>query len=488
MVARKAERRERSGEKCGREKKCIEDESGVELETIRVCGWAEISVNFEGISVRVSEMISTCLVQTAFAPSSHSFRTLEGVGCTMSLPRLTQTQSLMRGYGRVSRRRIAHELEMKAQDSQLSRRLALVSALLTVSTPLLSSGAPPPPPVDVSANYENPYLLLEPAGESYLGKKGINLQMPSELSDQDEPPLAYTKRKTTKPKVNFFENLSNLDIASSFLWTMFLYIGIFDINYKDNVVRQAGGVDGDVRPSDWVNIKLGRFFEMEQETWKDDWKAPIPLQLFTFSLFFIAGLAIERGIVVGAGDVDGFFAFSAALSGCIWAGVYELGRTQQRGYRLTREEQEAMDQEWKDFCEFAEQQLEVKPSGRVYVGDVMKAFRRSYGKYRTSEQLSDERLKGLFRRFARNATGMKGRQGFYKGIALIQKADAFGTPTAQFQWAQEEKKRREEEVRKAREDAAEAARIAEEAAKRARANVEDSSERGQEDNKKSQEV
>uniref|UniRef100_A0A7S4PKP5 Uncharacterized protein n=1 Tax=Guillardia theta TaxID=55529 RepID=A0A7S4PKP5_GUITH len=438
-------------------------------------------------------MISTTLAQTAFLSPSLLCRPLESTGFMNKAPILKlnavkQPSRLHRGVGG---RHVKQELQMKAGSNHVSRGLALLSTLAVVSTPLLSSGAPPPPPVEVSANFQNPYLLLEPAGESYLGKKGINLQMPSELSDKDEAPLAYTMKKAAKPKINYIENLSNLDIAASFLWTMFLYFGIFDINYKDNVIRQAGGVDGDVRPSDWVNIKLGKFFEMEQETWKDDWRAPVPLQMFTFSLFFLAGLAIERGIVVGAGDVNGFFAFSAALSGCIWAGVYELGRTQQRGYRLTREEQEAMDQEWKDFCDFAQEQLEVKPNGRVYVGDVMKAFRRSYGKYRTSEQLSDEKLKGYFRRFARNTTGMKGKQGFYKGIALVQKADAFGYPTAQFRWAEEEKKRRDEEVRKAREDAAEAARMAEEAAMRARENADDTVGKKREDaeeKKRSQEV
>jgi hypothetical protein len=33
--------------------------------------------------------------------------------------------------------------------------------------------------------------------------------------------------------------------------------------------------------------------------------------------------------------------------------VYELGRTQQRGYRVSREEQAQMDAEWADFIAFA---------------------------------------------------------------------------------------------------------------------------------------
>jgi hypothetical protein len=49
---------------------------------------------------------------------------------------------------------------------------------------------------------------------------------------------------------------------------------------------------------------------------------------------------LAQVIEVGLGDS---FALMSAITASIWAGVYELGRTQQKGYRLTREEQDEMD-------------------------------------------------------------------------------------------------------------------------------------------------
>jgi hypothetical protein len=56
---------------------------------------------------------------------------------------------------------------------------------------------------------------------------------------------------------------------------------------------------------------------------------------------------------VSTGSPDPVYAGFAGISACIWAGVYELGRTQQKGYRVSREEQAQMDAEWADFIAFA---------------------------------------------------------------------------------------------------------------------------------------
>ena len=133
--------------------------------------------------------------------------------------------------------------------------------------------------------------------------------------------------------------MSLTEIVASALWGSFLYFGIFDINIKSNVVSQASGDAGAVRPSDWVKVKLGSALGESQKTWSEDYAAPIPIEAFTMSLFLLFGVAIDRSIVVGAGDVSGYFALSSAVVGCLWAGFYELGRMQQTGYRVTREEQ-----------------------------------------------------------------------------------------------------------------------------------------------------
>ena len=58
-------------------------------------------------------------------------------------------------------------------------------------------------------------------------------------------------------------------------------------------------------------------------------------------------------------------------------------------------------------CGDAGRRLEVKPSGRVHISEVSRAFRQQFARYRTSEQLSDAAFKGYFRAFARRATGLK---------------------------------------------------------------------------------
>ena len=133
---------------------------------------------------------------------------------------------------------------------------------------------------------------------------------------------------------------------------MVLYYGIFDINLNDNMVSQASGREGDVRPSDWIKVRLGQAMGMGQETWADDWEVPVALQAFTLSLFAMLGFGMERAIAVGAGNGNGVFPMSAALASGVWAGVYELGRTQQKGYKLSREEQERAEQEQRDFDAF----------------------------------------------------------------------------------------------------------------------------------------
>ena len=90
---------------------------------------------------------------------------------------------------------------------------------------------------------------------------------------------------------------------------------------------------------------------------------------------------------------------------------------------------------------------------QVHISEVCKAFRLEYSKYRTSEQLSDDRLKNYFRAFIRPRTGQKGKQGFFKGVALVAKTSAFGDDAAKVQWKRKEETLRELEILSAQRDA-----------------------------------
>ena len=285
---------------------------------------------------------------------------------------------------------------------------------------------------------KDPYEAMQPAGNSYLGNRGPNLQLPERLSIDDKPPIAYPGKPGQAPKVEVSPwRFRPIDVAASALWALSLYFGIFDVNLRTNAVSSASGDPDDVRPSDWVKVRVGNALGMGQSGWVDDWTAPAPLEAFAVLLFLLLGACVDRALALaGLGDGDGFFAVSSGASLTLWAGVYELGRTQQRGYRLTREEKEGDERDAADFATFAAARLRIKPTGRVHVREVLAALRRQVPRFRTPEQASNGRLEGLFRRYARSAAGTKGRQGFFKGVELIEAPDAFGVQTAASRRAQ----------------------------------------------------
>jgi hypothetical protein len=49
-------------------------------------------------------------------------------------------------------------------------------------------------------------------------------------------------------------------------------------------------------------------FFFPQKTWEEDYAAPLPIQAFAMSFFILVGVAVDRFIVVGAGDVSGYLA------------------------------------------------------------------------------------------------------------------------------------------------------------------------------------
>ena len=119
---------------------------------------------------------------------------------------------------------------------------------------------------------------------------------------------------------------------------------------------------------------------------------------------------------------------------------------QKSGYRASRQEQAEMDAEWQDFLAFAEERLELRPTGRLHISEVNRAFRQMYAKYRTTDQMTDDSFKKYFRAYIRPRTGQKGRQGFFKGVALKEQASAFGEDAKKMQWKRQEEARRELEV------------------------------------------
>ena len=147
--------------------------------------------------------------------------------------------------------------------------VALASSLFFITLSPRTSSAAVDAELYENIKVDNPYLLMEPAGESFRGNKGPNLQLPEELSEEDEAPEALSTRIKAKPQIDLLENLSVTELAASLLWAAFFYYGIFDINAKTNVVSQASGDLGAVRPSDFIKIKLGSLIGESQQTWEE---------------------------------------------------------------------------------------------------------------------------------------------------------------------------------------------------------------------------
>ena len=147
--------------------------------------------------------------------------------------------------------------------------VALASSLFLITLSPQTSSAAVDAELYENLKVDNPYLLMEPAGESFRGNKGPNLQLPEELSEEDEAPEALSTRIKAKPQIDLLENLSVTELAASLLWAAFFYYGIFDINAKTNVVSQASGDLGAVRPSDFIKIKLGSLVGESQQTWEE---------------------------------------------------------------------------------------------------------------------------------------------------------------------------------------------------------------------------
>jgi NAD(P)-dependent dehydrogenase (short-subunit alcohol dehydrogenase family) len=92
------------------------------------------------------------------------------------------------------------------------------------------------------------------------------------------------------------------------------------------------------------------------------------------------------------------------MGACVAAAVYEVGRPE----RLSVEEAQVLEAQWQDFARFADASL--ARGGRCHETEVFRAFRRTYGRYRSEEALSDSRLRDMIRNIG-SVAGIRPRPG-----------------------------------------------------------------------------
>ncbi|GMI35449.1 hypothetical protein TrCOL_g6369 [Triparma columacea] len=174
---------------------------------------------------------------------------------------------------------------------------------------------------------------------------------------------------------------------------------------------------------------LGNLFYGPDEPWIKDRRdglfgSPPPLILFTFcSLTAVAGLALDRFVLLTSqGDANVTLQLAGVL--LINAAFLELSRVDSGSKSVTRSTSELQTLRSSEFTEFAKARINLlAPTGSCHKADVVRAFRRYYGKYRSAGEgggITDREIEGLFVEWNKvEGTGkLPTKAGFVKGLAV----------------------------------------------------------------------
>jgi len=174
-------------------------------------------------------------------------------------------------------------------------------------------------------------------------------------------------------------------------------------------------------------------YDPKDEPWLQDrnngFRAPVPGRVLAVMaiLFLILGNAIDR-LMILLTDGGSNYTLQLAVVTLISASVLELGRSSVGERPPTRREFERGIQLTEEFAEFADQRLQR--GGAVHKGEVTRAFRRYFSKYRTFNDeypLTDREIEKLFQSWCRfQGVPEWDRSGVCIDISINKNADAFG--------------------------------------------------------------
>jgi hypothetical protein len=197
------------------------------------------------------------------------------------------------------------------------------------------------------------------------------------------------------------------DLAAAVLWSVTLWYGVLN----DVFFARAE------RPSDLVLPAIGRLlgFRADKDQWLEDFengsrgRFPLVVRAVALPIFFLGGVFVEQWLKVvytgapgGGGDEGAVFATQLGVIGCIWAGVYEIGRIETGDSLNSREEDDEKERVWQEMVAFSEANLErcEDYAGSINAIEVVRKFRRSHTRHRRTDQegsASDALLVDLFR-------------------------------------------------------------------------------------------
>lgn len=205
------------------------------------------------------------------------------------------------------------------------------------------------------------------------------------------------------PELTEGANFGLGDTLGAMLWTLALYYA----SPWQLLLLFIGKMDTE-RPSDWVIRSLGRAAGLSVDA--IDYTAPAWIRAGTVAIFAGAGFATAAtlGSLLGG---DASWSVSTGMGACVAAGMYEVGRPQ----RLSVEEAQVLESQWKDFERYASEKLQR--SGRCHESEVIRGFRRSFARYRQPSAISDATIRDMVRNWHPKAerTG----RGFYKNLSLL---------------------------------------------------------------------
>lgn len=160
------------------------------------------------------------------------------------------------------------------------------------------------------------------------------------------------------------------------------------------------------RPSDWIVRIVGKLRGLPVDAL--GYEAPIELRVLSVMV------AITWGILTAAvfelALEDAIWGISAGVGACFAAALFEVGRPE----RLSPEQERKLETQWQDFKEFADSNLQRQ--GRMHENELIGAFRKRSGKYRTEEQLEDARIKDMIKNW--NSEVKRSRTGWLKNISF----------------------------------------------------------------------
>lgn len=268
---------------------------------------------------------------------------------------------------------------------------------------------------------------------------------PSDLSTDDDVlgRLADIAARKTElaSTANLDFSFGAVDFTASFLFGIVLWFGVLN----DLLFAKAS------RPSDLVLPAMAKLLGYEGQ-WLDDFENgsrgqyPFSVLCFGIPTFFAAGCVVEQAVKVILGENNAGFAVQVGVVGCIWAGVYEIGRLETGDALNTPEIDKEIEVLAGEFDDFAAARLErVSESMSVNQIEVVQSFRRFHSRHRNVEYggATDTMIEAQLRRWYYQGYAAEYRQGnfgaktavstapppsaagFYKGIALKKVGSMF---------------------------------------------------------------